>query len=213
MALPTEYTLLDLETTGFLNDACHVVQVGWAHVINSELVEEDSGSILLKLPAGVEISQGAADVHGITHEMLEEHGVPREGVLRGVHDMLKHSASAGIPIVGSNLRRFDLPVLALEFKRLSLHMPEVVTFDPCVGYKAMRLGLSISHTQTPETFISKVASMRVKGLKFGVDACCEYLGLEKRGDHDALGDCILVHRIMEGLRPELEEIFYGARAV
>lgn len=68
---------------------------------------------------GVDIAQGAIDVHGLTNEHLREHGRPPAEVLDVVAADLCLSMHHGIPVVGMNIK-FDLDMLQYELARHEL---------------------------------------------------------------------------------------------
>lgn len=127
------FAVLDLETTGVDPATARIVELAL-------LVDEGAGEPrelfagLVDPGAEVEIPPGAAAVHGITRERLEEAGAPpAEEVLPAVHVHLHTILAEGWPLVIYNAT-YDWPLLAAELRRLAppLELPELVLLDPLV---------------------------------------------------------------------------------
>lgn len=71
---------------------------------------------------GVEIPQGASDVHGITTEHARENGLDPKVALQDVADKLSVIIDMGVPLVAFNCT-FDITMLWAEFERYSINFP------------------------------------------------------------------------------------------
>lgn len=84
------------------------------------------------------IPQAATDVHGITTEYANEHGMDPATALQQLVDDLYKGWSMGLPVVGYNIV-FDLTILDRNLRRLDLAPLEVAgpVIDPLVIDKAV----------------------------------------------------------------------------
>lgn len=92
---------------------------------------------------GIDIPQGASDVHGMTTEWVRENG--RKDVSAAIHEIAEFhflAANRGYPIVGYN-HSFDLGMLDRELRRYNRHadlsgsLQAATFFDPIVYDRAM----------------------------------------------------------------------------
>ena len=68
---------------------------------------------------GIDIDPGAAEVHGITTEHAQEHGMDPKTALQEIADRLSVLVSKGIPLVAYNIP-FDATMLWAEFERYGI---------------------------------------------------------------------------------------------
>ncbi|WP_301126838.1 3'-5' exonuclease [Streptomyces cacaoi] len=162
----------DLETTGTDVDsdrivtAC-VVQVGGGFPTQSATWLADPG---------VEISDGAAAVHGITTERARAEGRPAAEVVEQVTAALAQCARDGVPLVAMNAA-FDFTVLDRECERYgvpSLWNCTPVVVDPRVLDKAVDRYRRGSRT---------------------LSALCEHYRVQLDGAHSADADAIAACRV------------------
>ena len=125
------YLIFDTETTGLpprddetaMKDPTfsqwpHVIQLSWL-IWNSVTFEiEKVRDIYLRLPPGKTISPGALEKHRISHEHLEEHGIPPEEALNEFADDVKSCHY----LVSHNLK-FDIEVTQTEYLRRGNPVP------------------------------------------------------------------------------------------
>lgn len=106
-----KYLIFDTETTGVDTSEDRVVQlfIGLADE-GGNLVE----SYEWVINPGVEVPQGASDIHGFTTEFLEENGVSPEQALSESREVFLEWSH--LIVVAFNLQ-FDLSLLDEEFKR------------------------------------------------------------------------------------------------
>lgn len=105
----------DLETTGVdaHNDRIVTAAFIWLHPDGTHDVHE------WIVDPGIEIPEGAANVHGVTTEHAREHGMDPRQALTEIAELLNQAAAAELPIVGHNIS-YDLTLLASELQRHSL---------------------------------------------------------------------------------------------
>lgn len=65
---------------------------------------------------GIEIPEGATEVHGITTEHAQKHGQPAMVVVTDIVSHLAEAVAAGVPLVGHNIV-YDLTLLDRECRR------------------------------------------------------------------------------------------------
>lgn len=105
----------DLETTGPDPTEARIVTAA-VNVTGGEQLDEPHSWLV---DPGVEIPQGAIDVHGITNEMARAEGMPAARAVAEILDVLAAQVEARIPIVAFNAR-FDMTVLDREARRHGL---------------------------------------------------------------------------------------------
>lgn len=109
------WTTYDSETGGVNVETDRIVSAYVGRVGGGEPTKGES----FLINPGIEIGQGAIDVHGLTNEHLREHGRPPAEVLDLIAADLCVSMRKGVPIVGMNLA-FDLSMTENELARHGL---------------------------------------------------------------------------------------------
>lgn len=128
---------------------------------------------------GVEISEGASAVHGITTEYAREHGSPAVDVAEEFSAMCALMLDQGIPLVGMNIS-FDLSILDRE-----CHRYDLATLNARSG------GIS----PVIDCFVlDKYVDPYRKG-KRNLTALCEHYRVRIDGAHDASADAIASARV------------------
>lgn len=167
---------LDTETNGVdvYNDRIITAFVG--RMTPSGYFEQQKDWLL---NPGVEIPQGAIDVHGITNEHVREHG--RTDVGAALHELWviihQECIAGGRPLVAYNAP-FDLTLLVEESKRHGVPMPDLSllnVIDPLV--------------------IDKGLNKYRKGSRKLVDVAPHYGVPVEMNAHDAGADCLMAGRI------------------
>jgi DNA polymerase-3 subunit epsilon len=184
-----ETTSVDVEEARIVTAAIRIVEP------NGGPLQIDADAMDWLLDPGVEIPDGAAEVHGITTERARAEGIPAE---QGVHEValtLGEEVKRGTPIVIYNAR-YDLTVLDREIARHELH----------VAY-----GLEGAKIIDP-LVIDKWADQFRRGSR-KLSAVCEHYGVELDGAHDAGADAMaalrlawrMLHRadLVQGRYPEI----------
>lgn len=106
---------LDTETTGVDPWTCSIVTCNMTYDTPGELPKIYDWLI----NPGVGIPEAASDVHGITDEMAQEHGLEPEVALRNIAEHLTAWAHYDLPIVVYNAS-YDLTLLLCEFERYGI---------------------------------------------------------------------------------------------
>lgn len=128
---------------------------------------------------GIEISEGASAVHGVTTEYAREHGRNAADVVEEFTAMCALMLDRGIPLVGMNVP-FDLSILDRECRRYGL-----ATLDARSG------GIS----PVVDCFVlDKYVDPYRKG-KRNLTALCEHYRVRIDGAHDASADAIAAARV------------------
>jgi DNA polymerase-3 subunit epsilon len=107
----------DVETTGVAYEHDRIVTAAIS-VIAEKGEDEKRGTEhhTWLLDPGVEISEGATEVHGISTEHAREHGQPAAEGIREIVERLAAELKAGAAVVAFNAR-FDLTMLDREARR------------------------------------------------------------------------------------------------
>lgn len=123
MKLIKPLSFFDLETTGTQVDQDRIVSI---HVlkIHPDGHQETKNSLI---NPGIQIPQGATDIHGITDEKVSAAPTFKQ-LSKALFDFL-----LGSDLAGYNSNKFDIPLLIMEFHRCEIEFP---THDPVIfdGY-------------------------------------------------------------------------------
>lgn len=141
---------------------------------------------------GIEIAEGASDVHGITNEVAREQGGDPYTVLNNIADHLRNWDKLGHPVVIYNAS-FDATLLTVEFERYGVRSPTdfARVIDPLVLDKeldkyrkgsrklidtARHYGIELSEEDAHSADFDAMASVKISraiGRKFEIDAPIE----------------------------------------
>ena len=109
----------DIETTCISIQDARIIQFGAVKFNPDSSLPDDSLKLLVN-PC-VLIDPQASAVHGITNEMVMNEPVFAE-FARAIHSFI-----SGCHLSGYNIRSFDIPILELEFNRVNLPFPSVIS--------------------------------------------------------------------------------------
>lgn len=125
----------DTETTGVdvFDDDVRVVTCA---LIYSENSESPYKTVEYMMDPGVEIPEGASDVHGITTEVARAQGMEYTVGMQKVADYLTYTIEQGIPLTAYN-GSFDATLLRVEFLRAGINFDDslwnkMILIDPMV---------------------------------------------------------------------------------
>lgn len=171
--LDLPWTILDFESTGVNLENDRAVQAAVVR-IHAGKVERAVSQII---NPGIEIPQGAIDVHGITNERARAEGVDPAQHLPWVAGVIEAAWLAGEVVIATNAS-FDVTLLDRELRR-----------------HAGR-GLDLSHALVVDPLVVDRACdpYRPGGRKL-VDMAAHYQ-VKVTDAHDALGDCMTAARVV-----------------
>lgn len=135
---------------------------------------------------GVDIRQGATDVHGITTAYARVHGRPAAEVIEEVAAELGLAWSLGLPVVGYNVG-YDLTLIAAESKRHGL-----AAFT-CIG--------PVVDGRVLDQHVDRYR----KGKRTLTDVCAHYQ-VQLDGAHDATADATAAGRVVWRIAQRYPEI-------
>lgn len=145
-------------------------------VVNLEKLQIEENASWLVSPhyfENLEYNEKAAEVSGISIDLLKEKGVPIEQVYKESAALLKKysSGAMGLPVlVGHNIVKFDSPFL----KNLYLHFDD--DFDSYIaGYEDTMLWASYKFLES---------------ANYKLGTICQHLGVELTDAHRALSDTL-----------------------
>lgn len=194
MDWPSSYLVFDFETTGLSPESDHIIQVGLCEVLDGRLARQ-SGWLVNQ---DVEVPAKVTKIHGITTADIRARGEPPEKSLR----VLLTQLNAAPACVGHNIHRFDVLFLLNECRRLGMEPPGCRQYiDTAALFKGCKLGLPKEPGETHQDYANRVLSIRVRGLRYSVQACLRQLGihLSSAGLHDAAYDSQATHLIFQAL--------------
>lgn len=183
----TAVLAFDTETTGtgFEDDRIVTAHASIVHRDGSHGLDPNALDVIVN--AGVEISDGAAAVHGVTNERRIAEGISERDAILQIAARLAHAINSGIPIVAFNgtfdftmvdraLARQNLPPLPLE---------RAVIIDPFV--------------------IDKAVDKYRKG-KRQLTNVTEHYGVEFSNAHEASADAVAAARVLFVMSERLREV-------
>lgn len=167
------WTVLDFESTGIDLENDRAVQVA--------VIQLDSTGVKFSLcrviNPGIEIPQGAIDVHGITNEQVQAEGLDPVEVIRHIALKVENAWEKGLPIVAMNAS-FDITLLDRELRRHAgrgLNTDGALVVDPLV--------------------VDRACDPYRPG-KRKLDALADWYQVRQEGAHDALADCLTAARVV-----------------
>ena len=187
------YAVFDFETTGLNPVVCQVIEIGWCVVRDG--VAGPLRSQLVRVDGGVphEITQ----LTGITQQMLDAEGVPLPTALAAFLE-----DTAGLPLVGHNVLRFDMRFLEAACRQTRLPVPHRSRYrDTAALFKAHKLGLRPRPGQDHWSFANEALDRRAPGVRYSLDICCRDLNIPLTGvaRHRASADVLLTHLVYRRL--------------
>jgi DNA polymerase III epsilon subunit family exonuclease len=117
-AIPNEYLILDIETTGLSEDSDRIVEIGILHISDNNILSKYHTYINPE----IEIPEFITKINGVTNSVVKDKPKIYD-VINEIHDFIK-----GKVIVGYNVE-FDLNFLDVNFNRGNILVEEVKYFD------------------------------------------------------------------------------------
>jgi len=223
---PRDYLVVDIETTGVELGLDLIVQIGHCVVIDGKPVDRvatlldwsrvpaiDSRWLsdrLARVKRHVETDkqgQPTGKKYHITYDRLTQDGVEPVAVLNVYRDWFDHVRADNMFFVSHNGIKFDGPFLNEAFTRW-LDKPFI--FDPLemldtgMVEKALRANELPWPEETAANFYSRVGAMRLKGVRWALDAFAipqhgldVKHGLDLSAAHSADFDCYMCHLLFE----------------
>lgn len=173
--LDTETTAPDPEEARLVTYCVGAVSGGLDADVRQEIVNP-----------GVEIPQGAIDVHGVTNERAQAEGVPPDVAVEEVLDWLAGVWAAGMPVVAFNAA-YDLTVIDREARRhLGRHLDVTgPVIDP---------------------FVIDRAVDKYRRGKRTLTATAQHYGVRLGGAHDATEDALAAARVAWRIAQQYPEV-------
>lgn len=219
--IPESYLVVDLETTGFKKDYDVVTQVGWAVVVNRQIVNCEALYLNWEGTEFVEhgwmrhrLRQQADNMaqrgiqQKITADMLERLGIEPLSVLNVLFDLMLGYVSRNQLIVGHNFWKFDSAFLDYAFDRFmrkEFPWTHSSIMDTGIVEKASQLNLPRYESETLDDWFDRVERKRAHS-KWGLDSCVQKYNITQRfglgldQHHDAGHDCRLTWAVFETFR-------------
>jgi len=198
------YTVVDLETTGFSprNDA--IIQIGILEVEYGSLFDDAQSYIINpNFPSEFIVPDHITELTGITSEMVSVDGIDPAFIIPSIAEQLWYSS-----IVSHNGIQFDKQFFEIACIRVDALAPiDCLWLDTAALYKAKKLD-EIPLLASYETFFEfgmAILGRRVKGLKYNLAHCCDDLSIDVSDLrlHQADADCVATYRLFEQLREDL----------
>jgi DNA polymerase-3 subunit epsilon len=157
---------LDLETTGLEVHRAKICQLG--------IIYKDKGKSILVNP-GIQIPEGASKIHGIYDHMVKD-SPSFEGIAMKLYEIINECDV----VCGYNIRKYDWPILYIEFLRCGIELQDKVIID----------------------VYEMIAELeKSKKLK---DVYLRMIGKDLKGAHDALNDIQATKDVYDFLIKKLE---------
>lgn len=186
---------IDIETTDVPPQDVHILQIGTVSPCAQWVPNQG-----LRLPLGVEISEGAAAVHGWTTEAWRKNHADQKHPERALHDVLD-SVTRTDWIVTHNGVRFDVPLLRLACIRYGLN-PAPLDFARVIDTKLWHVATVLDRPYLPGVTesVDTLADLR-RTVPSDLDTLARVYHVEPRpaGTHDACADAALTLRVCEAM--------------
>lgn len=188
---------IDIESTG--------VDVHSDRIVTACAALIEGGRVMFQrdwlVNPGVDIPQGATDVHGVTTEKAHADGIPAEQGVREFANAVRYALDAGYALVAFNAA-FDLSMLNAECERYGLGLLE----EHC--------GRKVARVVDPLTIDRAVDRFRKGGRTLG-DVCGHYaIVLEDAhtADADAVAAARVAYRLAQRSQMPAEQLvaLYGS---
>jgi DNA polymerase-3 subunit epsilon len=124
-------TAIDLETTGLDPETLHVTEIAVFHFDTRRKRVVESGTTLVRLPAGAEYPAELQAMSNLDPELLHEHGNELRPALERVFGMMAVSQAA----VAHNATHFERKVLEAQARRLGISFPLTPWIDTACDVK------------------------------------------------------------------------------
>lgn len=173
----------DLETTGISVEDDRVVTACVVFIRPTPTPPYDVTVHQWLVNPGIEIPQGAIDVHHITNERAQAEGQEPAGALEDIAATLAIAQVEGIPLVGANLA-YDNTLLDRELRRYGLRTMEERLgrpLGPCIDVQVL--------DKQVDPFRSKAEGDRK------LTTLCRLYGVALNGAHDSTQDALGAVRV------------------
>jgi len=202
IAIPREYVVWDLETSGLDPQEDKILEVAALKIRDGQVVEKYEAI----LNHGIEIAEAVSRVNHLTKDICEKEGIdPKEGMIklaRMIVQTEKHVTHNGF--------KFDIPFLINSLEKLGIpeesmtRLKNKCTYDhidTAVIYKGHKLGKPIGDDEAFIHYCHQITRIFAKGVKYNVSIACEELGIDKTAvvQHSAGGDIELTNEILKKL--------------
>ena len=246
LQMPQDYVVFDLETTGLELDTDVIWQIGFYLVRDGEpwdnrrrgmdVMVETSEKQLLSNRFEIErIARKRMEVFPETmpeaivkaeqsylHQFRgDTRPVPRLVAIKEAASFLETCINRGIPVVGHNLVRFDIPFFLKECRNagVSFRSPDTNIIDTGMLIKSCMTRRRVLDTEyyRPAAFYRRVADERRRGAVFALDRYCVWYwrldlkyGVETNKGHAAGYDCWVTSLV---LRELIDTALNGKRSI
>jgi DNA polymerase III epsilon subunit-like protein len=192
-----DYAVIDLETTGFNPRSDRIIEIGI--LIVRDGVAQRADSVLVcsvdKLPEKI------VQITSITDEMLKG-GI---SINRALTWLVQ--TTWGLPIVGHNILKFDLPFLREESARARIDLgpmakPSALVYDTAGLYLGQKLGATQQKGESALRFAQRVLAHPQRGVRYNLTEACESFGIaiDRDAMHRAATDVTATHLLFEALQ-------------
>jgi len=203
--LPDDYLVFDTETSEVDRATDRILQFGFV-VVKGRTIRDQYGFLVKRTRQEVTIHPEAMKVHGIDYDRLEREGVPPGEVIDTVIDLFLMAKNNRMMIVGHNIASFDAPMLERECSVMgkTFKFDGNDMLDTGMIVKAAQIGSYFDPSMSLKDWFRRVAEVRARGVYWNLDRYCTAKFKLMEGGvvkaHDAMGDCVLTHRLLEKLR-------------
>ena len=178
----------DIETTGVDPEVDRIVTAA-VSVVGGDLPAEDHSWLV---NPGIDISAGAAAVHGITNERARTEGQSPDVAIGEITAVLADQLLQSVPVVAFNAR-FDLTILDREARRNELRP----LLDRVGGLDGMLV--------VDPYVIDKHVDQFRRGSRI-LEAACEHYGVSLTGAHSANADALATAQLAFALGANFFEL-------
>ena len=208
MDLGKGYTVVDLEMTGADHRTGFIIEIAVGVFLLDRTPITDRVLVNIDRPLPKRIIR----LTGITDKDLTSGGIPIDDALAWFVERTR-----GLPLVGHNILQSDRPYLVEAARQHhqaveeglypkfcideELDLPVHRFLDTVALYKGYKIGEYRQTGESHQDYAQRVLSKNVYGLKTGLTAACEDLGISisRIRTHRAMGDVVLTQKLFERL--------------
>jgi len=203
------YIAIDSETTGVNVGRSKIWQLSLLHIVDHKVHDVFDHIVMIDREDFDACPENVRKMIHLTWERITENGVPLRNVLLDLSGYM--SDKQGVPIVGHNIHKFDLPMLhnhLMAFKAtvgpndseaadLKLGIHPGLVLDTGMIMKAAQVEMTMLDGESCSRFYDRVGGLRRRGVKWNVSYTMEKLGIAIDDElHDAVADCLAVAKML-----------------
>lgn len=149
LVFDTETTGLPKNMKGLIHDSenwPYIIQLGWVFIDLDNKEPVETCSKIIKLKNNKKIPQASTEIHGITNEMMEKHGIDINDAINPFLEKLEKATY----LIAHNLD-FDWKIMSVEFYRNGYYKDINIRNHNIIQYCTMKYGGDLYRFRSKKT--------------------------------------------------------------